>query len=372
FFSEYSAKAEFMLLGGRLALASGDYEKALSSFNEILELDPNNIDAHLGLTSAALSESDFITAHEELDQILALDPANGEALLVLSRLEKQAGDLEQEEEYLQQAIAGLPSTDIMTPLRYAVLVGLRDNLTKQGKSNEALIYQGIIAESLPDADQNTEEMQAAFELLQGGDFVNARQALEELLERAPGSEQIISMLAVIIAQEGKDEAASLKFEDIIDSETSSPIALQLFSLTELRLNKPEKVIELLSKDIDSSNDGRLNALYAVALASSGQLDESEKYFLKSIIWEPNNGRLYLPLVRLYNIQGKAKEALKTLQTAFEKAPEDSLIQRSLIAQHLTADNKAAADSLVAKIVVDFPESQESQLLVANFICRAVI
>jgi predicted Zn-dependent protease len=361
-----SPTVELTIMQARLSLAERDYASATTLFNQALAADAANIEALLGLAGAALGELEYATARERLEEILTLDTDNSKALLMISRMEGRAGDLDKEESYLMQIISTLPSADLITPLRYAVLVSLRDNLTKQGKVNEALIYSAIIAESLPDADEYMVQMQSVIGLLEAGDFEEARQSLEELKARKPGSEQVTTMLAVVDFLQGDDEAAAIKFEDVIDPETSSPTTLQLYAITELRLNPPEKVIERLWKDIDSANDSRLNALYAVALASSGKLADSEKYFLRSVELEPDRGRLYLPLAQLYNLQGKTREALESLQTAFEKEPADPMVQRALVAQYLANDNPGAADEMIKSITSTFPENQQTQLIAANY------
>lgn len=357
---------EYRHLQAMITFAQRDFEGAADLFSDLIPEEPSNADLHLGLIGALLAQSDIPSARDKLNELLAIDPQNSDAFLILSRLEQQAGDLVAEEEYLMQAIGSLKSTDIITPVRYSILVGLRDNLTKQGKTSEALLYAGLIAETIPSADVNQQQIQAAIELLEQGDYEEARAQLDEIIGRSPGAEQATTLLALIDYLQGDDEAASLKFENVIDPETSSPVALQLFAVTELRLNQPEKVIERLSKDIDASNDSKLNALYAVALASSDRLEESEKYFKKSIVWEPENGRLYLPLARLYNQLGRPDEALTTIKTGFEKQPEETLVQRSLIAQLISMDRGAEASSIVEDIQKQFPDDQNVALLAANY------
>lgn len=357
---------EYRHLKAQISFVQRDFQSAIDQFEALISEEPNNPDHYLGVVNALLAQSEIPAARDKLNEILSIDPQNSEALLILSRLESQAGDLPAEEEYLMQAIGSLQTTDIITPLRYSILVGLRDNLTKQGKTSEALLYSGLVAESIPDADLNQQQIQSAVELVQSGDYDEARAQLEELISRVPGSEQATTLLALIDYLQGDDEAASIKFANVIDPETSSPVALQIFAVTELRLNQPEKVIERLSKDIDSSNDSKLNALYAVALASSGREEDSEHYFKKSIEWEPDNGRLYLPLARLYNQLGRADEALATVTTAFEKQPEEPLVQRSLIAQQLSMNLVEKAASTIKDITSKFPADQDAWLLAANF------
>lgn len=354
---------EAQILKGQLALADLDFEGANTAF---AALPLEDVEVRLGLAGAALGLTEFADAREHLEAILVKEPGNTRALFSIAQMEQRAGDLEMEEEYLMLAISTLPTTDIITPTRYSVLSALQNNLTRQGKTSEAMIYSDILTDATPGAEGQAQQMQSAVDMLKDGQFAEARAILDEILEDAPGASQATTLLAVVDFLEGNTEAASIKFEDVIDPETSTPTALQLFALTELRLNQPEKVVERLAKDIDSRTDANLNSLYAIALASDGQFEESEKYFRRSIELEQSRGRLYMPLARLLNSRDRRDEALSTLEQGFEADPEDALVQRALIAQYLTMERQGAVERLVAKIESDYPESQQTQLLVANF------
>ena len=63
---------------------------------------------------------------------------------------------------------------------------------------------------------------------------------------------------------------------------------------------------------------------------------------------------------------RTDEALQTVETAFEKEPEEPLVQRSLIAQLLAMELVSRADSVIADITKRFPNNQEAWLLAGNY------
>ena len=354
------------LLNARLALQQGDTDLAMSGFRSLVDDGQFVAEARIGIAGIAAADEDWAGAQKELDAVLAEDPTNAEALLFLSGLKARQGNLVGAEEDLMSAVSVLPASDIMTPLRFAVLSALRDNLTDQGKSNEALIYSGLIAESTPGAQEINDKLEAATQAISGSDFETARQLLAEVQEVAPNSERAATMLGLIAYLEGDNSGALEQFERFVDPETASPMTLQIMALAEFRLNQPERVVETLRKDIDDSTDGRLVAMYGIALLSSGELEEGESYLRKSIDLEPDNGRLRLPLARLLNVQGDNEAALAQAQLAFTATAEDPTVQAAYVQQLVSMERLKEADDVIQGLQSGYPDSQDTQLIVAGY------
>ncbi len=359
-------KEEVDLLRANLFLARNQLADAESVFQSVLDSDVENTDALLGLATIEASRGDVDAVKSILDSILKLDPGNTRALLFSSSLKYQEGDLAGSESLLMDAMASTPNTDIITPMRYSILVALRDNLTQQGKSSEALIYSGLLSESMPGVEEINVKFQEAMSALEKSDFDDAKTLLGEIQSQIPGSERAGTMLGVIEYLQGDNDAAVRQFEQFIDPETASSTALQLFAMAELKLNKPEKVLARLGLDIDNSTDGKLVALYGIAAVSSGDAVTGEKYLLKAVDLEPENGRLRFPLVQLYNRQDQAEQALAQVKTAFRKQPDDAIVQSGMIQQLILMGRVDEAANVVKGIRSSYPNSQASQLLVASF------
>lgn len=77
-------------------LAAGDYAKARSLYANLVAAEPLNIDAQLGLASAAARLGDFNFAADRYRAVLALDPRNELALTALISLAPNAGGADQE------------------------------------------------------------------------------------------------------------------------------------------------------------------------------------------------------------------------------------------------------------------------------------
>ena len=357
---------ETQLLWGNIGLARGNTDSAEQRFRAALELDNNNIEAKFGLIKCTAVKGDLETVETELDALLAISPNHAEMLLIASSLQARKGDLDRAEELLMTAVSSLSSTDVLTPLRFSILSALRDVLTTQGRTSEALIYSSLLAQSAPQAREVSQKLQEAMSAMSAGDLNIARGLLDEILEIAPNSERAGTMLGVVNYLQGDGVAAIEQFEQFVDPETAAPLALQIFTMAELQLKQPEKVIERLKADIDNIGDAKVVALYGIAAVSAGDQETGERYLKKSLSLDPSNGRLRLPLARLLNSQGNDAGALQQMRLAYASSPADALIQSSYLAQLVAGGHNKQAADVTLELAEKYPESPQTQLVIGNY------
>ncbi|MFT4713887.1 MAG: tetratricopeptide (TPR) repeat protein [Candidatus Azotimanducaceae bacterium] len=361
-----SMQTEFDLLKGELEYARGRLEEAEAQFEVVLARDSKNVDASISIARIDAAQREFDEAEAKLDAVLVLEPENPTALLFASSLQSRKGKLIDAEDLLMEAISATPNTDIITPIRFSILTALRDILTQQGKTSEALIYSQILAESTPGVREVNEQLQQAMEALEQSDFEGAKTVLGDIQTKVPGSERAGTMLGVVEFLQGNNVAAVKHFEQFVDPETASSTALQMFALAELNLNQPQKVLDQLSKDIDNSADAKLVALYGIASVSANEPVQGELYLKKAVKLDPENGRVRLVLVRLYNGQLRFDEALEQATAAFKSQPEGALIQAAYVEQLMRVDQLSKATGVIKGIESSYPNLQDTQLLVGRF------
>ena len=353
-------------LRGDLALADGKFEEATKEYQAILSSDAGDRKALLGVARVAAAQGHLHKATATLQKILEKHPNDARALLYLSVIRTRNGDLPGAEELLTKAASATAGGDLLTPLRYSILVALRDNLTKQGKTSDALVYSQLIAEATQNSKDIDDKVHAAVDAAADSNFERARKLLTQVQSQVPDSERAGTMLGVVDYLQGDNKAAVKQFEKFVDPEVASPQALQMFAMAELKLNHPEQIIKRLQKDIDDKKDGRVVALYGIALVSAGETEKGETYLEKAIKLNPKNPRLRLPLVRLLNDAGKHDQALAQLRAAFKAKPTDPLVDSGLVQQLMRMGKKADADTVVADLRKSYPDSVPSQLVVADY------
>lgn len=356
-------------LSARQAASQGDHASARELFAQVLANSPNDSAATLGLARIHLGLGELVEAKALLAQNFSEPSIQAESLYLRSAIAGRQNELDSAEVFLNEAISSLPSTDIITPLKYSILVSMKDVLMAQGKSEEAMIFAGLLTEALPGAQQTTNLLQSALESIESGDLDSARSTLAEAREIAPASPRAATLLATVDFLEGNNEAAALQLEQLIDAETSTHTELQIYAVTQLRLGNAEKVIERLGKDIDSIDNAKLVALYGVALNEVNEFDRAQDYFKKAIEIDPTDGRLHLAIAQIQLAKEAYTEALAELQLALEKSPNDPVVQRILIGLYLKLEMNDKADKLVSGLDASYPNSIDTQLLVGAYYLR---
>ncbi len=356
-------------LRARLAATRGDSEKAKALYQQAVAQAPADLEILLDFARLKLGQGQVDEAIADLKQVAADTALRAESLYLQAAAAAEQRKMEDAESLLNEAIAALPATDIITPLRFTILSALKDNLTAQGKVDEAMIYEGLLQEALPGAGQSTLLLEEAYAAIQEGDLETARSSINEAVEVSPRSSRATTLLATVDFLEGNSESAVALLDEIIDPETSSATELQIYAVSQLRLGNAETVIERLGKDVDNMTDSKLISLYGVALQLTGKDQEAKEYFKKAVENEPDNGRLHIPLAQQYANGGQAEEALTELRRAFEKSPNDVTVQRLFIGQLLGTGATEEADDLVKGLEASYPESQETQFIVGNYYLR---
>ena len=93
-----------LTLSGRIAIGLGEVDVAREYFSSAKSVEPNNVDADIGLAELALAEGRSLDAAMSLERALSIHPDNRKALLSLVLIYEQARDYDTAEEYLNLAL----------------------------------------------------------------------------------------------------------------------------------------------------------------------------------------------------------------------------------------------------------------------------
>lgn len=77
-----------LIASGRDLLSRGHTTEAINSFNEVIELSRDNINAYLGLAKAYFQKDDIIKALSAAGKAMEIDPSNRDAQSLLKQLMK--------------------------------------------------------------------------------------------------------------------------------------------------------------------------------------------------------------------------------------------------------------------------------------------
>jgi len=341
----------FYLYKARALYAQGKIEDSRDVYTTLLNTQPQNIEALLGLAQIDLDNNQMVKALERLSKIESIEENNVSALIFSAKIAAMKGEFSESESLLTRALSFQPNTDLITPLKMRILNSLADILTRQGKSDEAITYRKILAENNPIGHEIQSRHKQAIELIQEGDLSGAKASLDEVFKIAPTHSASKQLLGIINFLEGETEEAYALLNSNMDLETASSVLKHIYALTNLKLNQPEKVLEILKGQVDFSNNINVLTLYAIAALSSGETEKGLKYLNKSYAIDSTNPRTSIVLAKYYLSMSEPNydKALSILQTSVAAHKNNELLNKTIFQVYNLQNNKAAAIALAQKL-----------------------
>ncbi|MCK4516921.1 MAG: tetratricopeptide repeat protein, partial [Spirochaetaceae bacterium] len=165
---------EVLTLSGRISIGLGDLEAARDYFRSAIVIEPNSIDAEIGLAELSLAKGRNLDAVLSLERALRIRPEHRKALLSLVLVHEQSGDLETAERYLEIALethGNAPDTHILAA-EYDIRRGNNESAAAHARTAQILDAHGTSAPRI----------RATVALLDGR-YAEAITTTEELLRR---------------------------------------------------------------------------------------------------------------------------------------------------------------------------------------------
>ncbi|WP_197481148.1 hypothetical protein, partial [Oleiphilus sp. HI0086] len=218
------------------------------------------------------------------------------------------------------------------PEKAVVLERLSYVLTRQGRSNEAYIYTKLLSEAFPGSNEVKEKYQLAVEKMQAGELDASKATLIEILNDYPSYKLATQLLGIISYLEGDNTAASKYLSESVDPEVANEMTRHIYAATNLKMNEPKKVLEILEPTIDRSKAPETLALYGLAAISDGQYKKGENALLKALSLDEKNIRVRLALADYYRSgpgANKGKE-WQQLDQSYKLDSSDLQLLRSIV------------------------------------------
>ena len=213
------------------AAAEGDYERAIRLYEEILETDETDEEAHFRLAGSLLVVGENERAERHLRRTIALDPEHGPAHYALAALLKRAGRRTESAAHLERAADLMPDNlpwrleraqmrAVVGDAEGAIaelerIVAADPAMAEARRTFAALLIGSGRAEAAADQLQalvalTPDDLQARFNLglmrFETGRYLAARRTLDEALERFPADIATRHLLARLLATSPDDAA----------------------------------------------------------------------------------------------------------------------------------------------------------------------
>lgn len=91
--AEYDDATELLLMRGDFFVQAGDYARALECYDRALEIQPDCIDAWVGIGAAHLKQDGLADAKESFHKALSIAPGSAKAATGMTLVHYENGDL---------------------------------------------------------------------------------------------------------------------------------------------------------------------------------------------------------------------------------------------------------------------------------------
>lgn len=265
------ARAEESLNMARYHRSNSNWPDAITSYLQVLEVDPHHLDAMQELAAIYLkSDVDSVARAEEIyTAILEMDPGSSVALTGLGNVAIKNEQYETAREYFDQAIAADPDNT-------AAYSGLASAYTSMGMTDEAInSFETALA-----ANPGNLQASYALGLLYAGqdDYENAIPHLETVLQARPDYSNLRMALANAYAETGQyGMAADNALMILQDRPDDTELALYVAQY-EARAGRTSDAVNRLEGIISSSGSRQAYLLLATVYRDSGQRGSMQTVF----------------------------------------------------------------------------------------------
>jgi tetratricopeptide (TPR) repeat protein len=200
----------------RVHISRGDSGAALKAADDLIAIDPNNLQAHLARSSGLLGLGEHDKAREELGLIVRAYPQNVDARFQVGYLDWEQKDYKQAE----QIFADLHKANPQDPRG---LVGVVETLASQKHMGQAIEVMNKAIEAEP--DRRDLQLFLANLLVRDEQYDKAIQIFQTLLTKEPRSADLLLRLAESYRRKGDLNSAIDAFRRCSQAAPSDPTPL---------------------------------------------------------------------------------------------------------------------------------------------------
>ena len=341
-----------VILQAQIAVFGGDFNKAKLLLSDASDKYPNNSKINRMLAQILIKTGGYKEAIELYKKIILADPKDFESQFAEGLVHLQLDQDQQAEDVFKKMLE-------QPDWRYQACFYLGKLEEKQGNEKKALSWFDQVTEGPFAFDASV----SAISLLQKEKHLEEAGSRLSLLQmKFPRQKlQLVLVQAELYNQQKKyDEAISTLSNALTDFPNQKELLYTRALILE-RINKLDLAEIDLKKilAIDPNNFEALNALGYTLLNNSGRYVEAEKLLQKALDLEPNEAVIIDSFGWLQFKLGHLDQALKYLQQAYERQPENE------IAAHLAEvlwvlDRKDEARKVFERAIKGSPDDEYLQ------------
>ena len=363
-----SSKAERIESGLRKAAEyahSGNPDKAGIEVRNVLQMDPKNAAAYLIAAQLSDGRSDLRNAYANYTKVLELQPDLLDAQVGLAAVYVRGGDLERARQALSRIPAG-QRTD--APVRVVeIALAARD-----GDPERALSEARALVDSAPQLPSESSLLLAAA-CFSAKDSVLALRVIDKALASDPKNIKLLQMGAEIASDKTSDPAVYARAESLYKAATAAaPARDELWAswaMSHLRRGETEKAEAVLREALRRSPDDSARALGLLRfLVAFRGAEAAEKEFTSLIAARPKDVEIrfaYVELLAQLNRNDDVRKALLEIVELGKDAPGGIRARAQIAGLDLASGNDRAAREALADVLKVSPSNASALVLRAR-------
>lgn len=387
------------VLSAQMSEAKSNPEQAFAAYSKALELDANQSEAQLGLARLYLIGNQMAKAEPLIQSALASNPADARARTLAAALLLRRGQGEQGLAAVKAVVEGEKTPPVEASL---LLAGIH---FRQGKPTEAL---AVVERALQSDPKNANLLEVAAEITSSAprtDPISGRAAgyFERLTSEASASAETWGRWAAFHAQRGEaDKAEAVLRAAIQAAPKDSPRQVRLFNFvassrglagaeaeiqkaiqaapgdmalrfalvdTYRRFNKPVQAQKVLGEIVqlnatpESAQSARGQLAQYRLLA--GQIAEARQLAEDVLKTSPRDNAALAIRARIHLLEGRPRDAIVDLRTAWRDQPSSLPLARMLVQAHRAAGEPQLGREVLADAVKNRPADTDLRLLLVS-------
>lgn len=359
----HSASSGVLYLRGYVLYRMGRLTEARQQLNEVLTLDPQNLQSRYILGRIAQSEDHRVEAIHWLEPCARANPPVEDAQARISKLYWETGQIEQARAWTEKAVLAGPWDG---SLHY------RLGRIYQQVGKEELAKKEF-AESVKTKTTDSEGVQELMECsraLSAQDTVTALKIRKKFLSAPTLDPDLLVALGTSFATSGAPEQAIELFQSAATRDPKSFQAEFNLGLALLNLKRPEEAVRPLEASLHLVPESKqANSALAVTYVMQGKFKEAVALLEIAREADPHDRKTAGLLSVAYYRSGAAAKAIPILQKSLEQSKDDPKFFFLLVDCLNAAEKQQEALTIASEAVERFPGLAQAWLGKAQQLAR---
>ena len=338
----------------RIYGAQKKFPEAISLVEAYVEENPKNVQARALLAQLLMGDNKVDKAIEQFEQVGSLQQDPTDARLKIALIKLQRRDLEGAITELNLVLAQHPEDNTAhyyLASAYAGLKRIEDAITeiKKIKSGEDYFAESRILGTLILQQEKRQE--------------EALQMINDAAQIKPNDIKILSLRASLEHDLKNTPAAIETMKKVIEIEPAKDRHYFTLGVFLDEADRKQEAVEAMRKaiELEPKNANALNYLGYTMVEQGENLTEAESLIRQALAVEKDNGYFIDSLGWLLFQQGKFQEAVKELEKAAKKVPNDAVILEHYARALIKVGSKNAAETVLKKALEHAPTSDDKEV-----------